>query len=246
MLRAHLSGEMAPPLEAVAGSAWTGRASRRPRFPRRFPHQLSGGQQQRVCIAVALVCEPPVVVLDEPTTGLDVVTQARILAELRRLRASHGIAMVYVTHDLAVVAAFADRLAVMYAGRVVEHGPTAVVLRRPRHPYTRGLLASIPDHVARAARADAGRRGRRRRAPARLRVRAALPAAHRALLTRGCPRSRTVQLGRSLAVRCFRLARTDAAGATASRAERRASAGQRRSWRSSGLRAEHRGATRRP
>ncbi len=147
MLRAHLSGETAPRLE-VAGSALeraglpadTG-------FQQRYPHQLSGGQQQRVCIAVALVCEPPVVVLDEPTTGLDVVTQARILDELRRLRRDHGMAMLYVTHDLAVVAGFADRLAVMYAGRIIEEGPTAEVLRRPKHPYTRGLLTSIPDHV---------------------------------------------------------------------------------------------------
>jgi peptide/nickel transport system ATP-binding protein len=147
MLRAHLSGETAPRLD-VAGSALeraglpadTG-------FQQRYPHQLSGGQQQRVCIAVALVCEPPVVVLDEPTTGLDVVTQARILDELRRLRRDHGMAMLYVTHDLAVVAGFADRLAVMYAGRIIEEGPTAEVLRRPKHPYTRGLLTSIPDHV---------------------------------------------------------------------------------------------------
>ncbi len=116
-------------------------------FQRRYPHQLSGGQQQRVCIAVALVCEPPVVVLDEPTTGLDVVTQSLILDELLRLRREEQMAMLYVTHDLAVVAGFADRLAVMYAGRIIEQGPTARVLRHPRHPYTRGLLTSIPDHV---------------------------------------------------------------------------------------------------
>jgi peptide/nickel transport system ATP-binding protein len=116
-------------------------------FQRRFPHQLSGGQQQRVCIAVALVCEPPVVILDEPTTGLDVVTQARILDELRRLRAEQGLAMLYVTHDLAVVAGFADRLAVMYAGRIIEQGPTAEILEHPKHPYTKGLLTSIPDHL---------------------------------------------------------------------------------------------------
>jgi peptide/nickel transport system ATP-binding protein len=148
MLRAHLSDEMAPRRDAVAGSALE-RAGlpTDTAFQQRYPHQLSGGQQQRVCIAVALVCEPPVVVLDEPTTGLDVVTQARILDELRRLRRDHGMAMLYVTHDLAVVAGFADRLAVMYAGRIIEDGPTAEVLRRPKHPYTRGLLTSIPDHV---------------------------------------------------------------------------------------------------
>src|SRR5207237_5030168 len=88
-------------------------------FRRRFPHQLSGGQQQRVAIAAALVCRPPVVVMDEPTTGLDVVTQAELLAEIRRLRDEIGLAMVYVSHDLAVVASIADRIAVMYAGRVV-------------------------------------------------------------------------------------------------------------------------------
>jgi peptide/nickel transport system ATP-binding protein len=116
-------------------------------FARRFPHQLSGGQQQRVLIAMALVGEPAVIVLDEPTTGLDVVTEARILAELVRLRDQQQISMVYVTHDLAVVAQIADRIAVMYAGRIVEQGRADVVLRRPRHPYTRGLLASIPDHA---------------------------------------------------------------------------------------------------
>jgi peptide/nickel transport system ATP-binding protein len=116
-------------------------------FGRRFPHQLSGGQQQRVCIAVSLVCEPAVVVLDEPTTGLDVVTQARILKELLRLRDEQNVSMVYVTHDLAVVAQIADRIAVMYAGRIVEEGPSRDVLRHPRHPYTRGLMSSIPDHA---------------------------------------------------------------------------------------------------
>jgi peptide/nickel transport system ATP-binding protein len=116
-------------------------------FRRRFPHQLSGGQQQRVSIASALACQPAVVVLDEPTTGLDVVTQAHILTELLRLRDEYRVSMLYVTHNLAVVARIADRIAVMYAGRVVEEGPARVVLRHPRHPYTRGLLASVPDHV---------------------------------------------------------------------------------------------------
>jgi len=118
-----------------------------PDFQRRYPHQLSGGQQQRVCISAAIVCEPPVVVFDEPTTGLDVVTQALILDELMRLRREREIAMLYVAHDLAVVAQIATRIAVMYAGRIVEEGPANQVLRRPRHPYTRGLLASIPDHI---------------------------------------------------------------------------------------------------
>ena len=116
-----------------------------PRFGRRFPHQLSGGQQQRVTIAMACVCGPPVAVLDEPTTGLDVLTQDRILTELMRLRSEEGMAMVYVSHDLAVVARMADRIAVMYAGRVVEHGPVDEVIGRPRHPYTRALVGAIPD-----------------------------------------------------------------------------------------------------
>ena len=116
-------------------------------FGRRFPHQLSGGQQQRVCIAAALASNPKVVVLDEPTTGLDVVTQARILNELLRLREEEHVAMLYVTHDLAVAAHIADRIAVMYGGYIVEEGPADEVLRRPRHPYTRGLMAATPDHV---------------------------------------------------------------------------------------------------
>jgi peptide/nickel transport system ATP-binding protein len=146
MLRAH-------PREATGDDSPTDSALQRAGLPhdklfqRRYPHQLSGGQQQRVCIAVSLVCEPPLVVLDEPTTGLDVVTQARILEELMRLRREHNVAMLYVSHDIAVVAGFADQVAVMYAGRIVEQGATAEVLGHPKHPYTRGLLSSIPDHV---------------------------------------------------------------------------------------------------
>ncbi|MFF1690579.1 ABC transporter ATP-binding protein [Streptomyces sp. NPDC058254] len=115
-------------------------------FGRRLPHQLSGGQQQRVTIAMALACEPPVIVMDEPTTGLDVVTQRSVLAEIARLRDDESVSLVYVSHDLAVVSGIADRIAVMYAGRIVEQGPTSTLLARPRHPYTRGLLQSIPDH----------------------------------------------------------------------------------------------------
>src|SRR5262249_17996940 len=114
-------------------------------FRGRYPHQLSGGQQQRVTIAMATVCEPPVVVLDEPTTGLDVLTQERILAELMRLKVEEQMAMVYVSHDLAVVCGIADRVLVMYAGRVVESGPTGAVIAEPRHPYTRALVEAIPD-----------------------------------------------------------------------------------------------------
>jgi peptide/nickel transport system ATP-binding protein len=142
MVKAHArtpgSGEVARALAAVhLPSDRT--------FARRYPHQLSGGQQQRVAIASALVCEPRLVVLDEPTTGLDVVTQARILEEIDRLRRERGVAVVYVSHDLAVVGSLADRIAVMYAGRIVEEGPAAALLARPHHPYTRGLLGSVPD-----------------------------------------------------------------------------------------------------
>ena len=116
-------------------------------FKRRFPHQLSGGQQQRVAIAMALVGGPDLVILDEPTTGLDVITQSRILEEIRRLRTETSVAMVYVSHDLAVVGSIADRLAVMYAGTLVEEGPVEHLLAEPRHPYTFGLLQSAPDHA---------------------------------------------------------------------------------------------------
>jgi peptide/nickel transport system ATP-binding protein len=113
-------------------------------FLDRFPYQLSGGQQQRVVLVMALVCRPDVVVLDEPTTGLDVTTQARILVAIARLRDASGCGFVHVTHDLAVVASLADRIGVMYAGRLVEVGPAAAVVRGPRHPYTARLLASTP------------------------------------------------------------------------------------------------------
>ena len=113
-------------------------------FLRRYPFELSGGQQQRVAIAMALACKPLVIVLDEPTTGLDVTTQARILDLLRELRGKAGAAFVYVTHDLAVVDTIADRIAVMYAGRIVESGPRERVFRSPAHPYTSLLLASVP------------------------------------------------------------------------------------------------------
>jgi peptide/nickel transport system ATP-binding protein len=145
ILKAHRAGPTDPDA-AARHFERVGLASSR-EFSRRYPHQLSGGQQQRVCIALALSCDPAVIVLDEPTTGLDVVTQARILTELLRLRDEQGISMVYVTHDLAVVAQIADRIAVMYGGRIVEQGRAGEILRRPRHPYTRGLLMSIPDHL---------------------------------------------------------------------------------------------------
>jgi peptide/nickel transport system ATP-binding protein len=111
---------------------------------RKYPHQLSGGQQQRVVIAMALACDPELVVLDEPTTGLDVTTEAQILDLLRRLRADLDMAMVYVTHNLAVVATVCDRVGVMYAGELVEDAPVRELFSHPRHPYTRGLISAVP------------------------------------------------------------------------------------------------------
>lgn len=112
---------------------------------RSYPHQLSGGQRQRVMIAVALAHDPAVLVADEATTALDVTVQAQILALVRRLQDEHGTAVVWITHDLGVVAGIADRVAVMYSGRVVETGTTDALFAAPTHPYTRGLLASLPD-----------------------------------------------------------------------------------------------------
>ncbi len=115
-----------------------------PEMLRRYPHQLSGGQQQRVAIAMAFSCRPSVIVLDEPTTGLDVTTQRHVLDTVRTLCRSYGVAAVYVSHDLAVVGGLATEVAVMYAGRVIELGSTAKVFGFPVHPYSRGLLAAVP------------------------------------------------------------------------------------------------------
>jgi peptide/nickel transport system ATP-binding protein len=114
-------------------------------FLSRYPHQLSGGQQQRVAIAMAFVGRPDLIVLDEPTTGLDVTTQKHVLATVRRMCGRYACAAVYISHDMAVVAELADRIAVMYSGRIVEIGPSTVVLRTPRHPYTTRLLMAVPD-----------------------------------------------------------------------------------------------------
>jgi peptide/nickel transport system ATP-binding protein len=114
-------------------------------FLKRYPHQLSGGQQQRVAIAMAFANRPHVIVCDEPTTGLDVTTQARVLQTVRELCQQHQVAALYVSHDLAVVAELADHVAVMYAGRIVERGPRDAIFSAPRHPYTRKLLRAVPD-----------------------------------------------------------------------------------------------------
>jgi peptide/nickel transport system ATP-binding protein len=109
-----------------------------------YPHQLSGGMCQRVGLAMALACNPKLLIADEPTTALDVTIQAQILDLLLKLQRERGMAMLFVTHNLGVVAEIAHRVAVMYAGRIVEEGPVGEVFRNPKHPYTMGLLASMP------------------------------------------------------------------------------------------------------
>ncbi|MBB5663713.1 peptide/nickel transport system ATP-binding protein [Rhizobium leguminosarum] len=109
-----------------------------------YPHELSGGMRQRATIAMALACDPALLIADEPTTALDVTIQAQILDLLRKLQRERGMAMLFVTHNLGVVAEIAHRVAVMYAGRIVEEGPVGEVFRNPKHPYTMGLLASMP------------------------------------------------------------------------------------------------------
>ena len=145
MIRAH---------EAVGRRAAMGRAAEllaAVRMPepaarlRAWPHQLSGGQRQRVMIAIALACRPTLLIADEPTTALDVTVQAQILSLLRDLQRIMNMAMLFITHDLGVVANIADRVAVMYCGRIVESGPVRDIFRRPSHPYTRGLLHCIPN-----------------------------------------------------------------------------------------------------
>jgi len=117
-----------------------------------YPHEFSGGMRQRVAIAIALLNKPALIVADEPTTALDVTIQGQILFEMQRLCRDSGTALIWITHDLSVVAGLADEVAVMYAGRIVEHGSTAAIIERPRHPYTRGLIASVPSRNPRGAR----------------------------------------------------------------------------------------------
>jgi len=111
---------------------------------RDYPHQLSGGMRQRVLIAMALACRPSLVIADEPTTALDVTIQAQILDLLREMKSAFNLSLLLITHDLGIIAETADRVAVMYAGRIVEEGSVRAILREPKHPYTQGLLASIP------------------------------------------------------------------------------------------------------
>jgi peptide/nickel transport system ATP-binding protein len=139
-------------------SAWTGKESRKraiaaleavaiPDAARRYgdyPHQFSGGQRQRILIAMALINKPRLLIADEPTTALDVTVQAQVLDLLKGLQRQHGLAMLFISHDLAVVGQMASRVAVMRAGQVVEAGPSRLLLTNPEHPYTRSLLAAVP------------------------------------------------------------------------------------------------------
>ncbi|PDT79711.1 ABC transporter ATP-binding protein [Sinorhizobium sp. BJ1] len=117
-----------------------------------YPHQFSGGMRQRVVIAMALLHRPDFIIADEPTTALDVTIQAQILAEVQKLVAQNHTSLIWITHDLAVVSRLADRIAVMYAGRIVETGPVSDVLARPLHPYTAGLIDSVPSRNRRGER----------------------------------------------------------------------------------------------
>jgi peptide/nickel transport system ATP-binding protein len=117
-----------------------------------YPHQFSGGMRQRVAIAIALLHRPDLIIADEPTTALDVTIQAQILAEVQKLAREHGTALIWITHDLSVVAGLADAVAVMYAGRVVETGSVDAVLDHPLHPYTHGLIGSVPSRNRRGER----------------------------------------------------------------------------------------------
>jgi peptide/nickel transport system ATP-binding protein len=142
-LRVH-PGKVDDPEARVIEVLREARLDAAPELIRRYPHQLSGGQQQRVGLAMAFCCRPSLIVLDEPTTGLDVTTQRHVLDTVRSLCDSYGVAAVYVSHDLAVVGGLVAEVAVMYAGRIVEIGPTAKVFGEPVHPYTKGLLAAVP------------------------------------------------------------------------------------------------------
>jgi len=151
-----LGVQVGEPMVLHRGSAWSAAIARagdlldRVRLPdararvNAYPHQFSGGQRQRAMIAMALACQPKLIIADEPTTALDVTVQAQILALLKELARAQGTALILITHDLGIVARYADRVAVMYGGRIVETATARNLYRTPRHPYTAGLLASIP------------------------------------------------------------------------------------------------------
>ena len=155
MIEAILSHERVPKAQARARArdalGMVGIPSPEERL-KAYPHQFSGGMRQRVAIATALLHKPDLIIADEPTTALDVTIQAQILAEVQKLSRQNGVALIWITHDLSVVSRLADRIAVMYAGRIVETGTVEEVIGRPRHPYTAGLMDSIPSRSARGQR----------------------------------------------------------------------------------------------
>ncbi|MCM5571966.1 ABC transporter ATP-binding protein [Burkholderiaceae bacterium FT117] len=166
---------------------------------KQYPHQFSGGMRQRVAIAIALLHEPDLIIADEPTTALDVTVQGQILHEMQKLVRESGTALLWITHDLAVVAGLADRIAVMYAGRIVETGGSAEVLDSPRHPYTRGLLDSVPA----SARPGARLRQIRGSTPSVLRLGPGCAFAERCPEARAdCGRMPDLAAGDGRAVRC--------------------------------------------
>lgn len=115
-----------------------------PYLAQRYPHELSGGMKQRAVIALALACKPEVVIADEPTTALDVIVQHRVLQELKKVQQSQGTSIIYISHDIGVIAEVSSKIAVMYAGKIVEMAPTVEIFERPRHPYTRALISAFP------------------------------------------------------------------------------------------------------
>ncbi|MEM7693498.1 MAG: ABC transporter ATP-binding protein [Pseudomonadota bacterium] len=151
-LKAHQNlARRAADARAIALLEKVGIADPRARL-KTYPHELSGGMRQRVAIAIALLHDPKILIADEPTTALDVSIQAQILSEMKRLAKAEGTALIFVSHDLATVSVLADRLAVMYAGKIVEEGPIKAVLSAPRHPYTAGLMRSLPSAAKPGAR----------------------------------------------------------------------------------------------
>ena len=154
-VRAHRRvGQAAAREQAAAALALMGIPSPDERL-RAYPHQLSGGMRQRVAIAIAMLHGPDLIIADEPTTALDVTIQAQILSEMQKLVRERGTALIWISHDLSVVAGLADRIAVMYAGRLVEQGTVDEVLDHPLHPYTQGLIGSLPSAQARGTRPGA-------------------------------------------------------------------------------------------